>query len=146
MEENRFRSFFSRIPSSLHHSYKQIGLPMKKLINQVSQRPWVSALQIIVTVGVFVIGVYIRQVDTSIGNVRTDLASFKSEASTASQRNFDMMFKHFTNDELHAPRSLVVMKPEFAIYQELRNEQVKELRDGQIRIQNLLEKHLTDSK
>jgi hypothetical protein len=39
------------------------------------------------------------------------------------------VFKHLTNDELHPPKSIVVTKAEFSIYQEMRNEQMRSIKD-----------------
>lgn len=48
------------------------------------------------------------------------------------------LFKHLTNDELHCPRSVVVSKAEFAIYQEMRQRQMEGVReDINARITNL---------
>jgi hypothetical protein len=41
----------------------------------------------------------------------------------------DKLFRHLTNDELHSPRSLVVSKAEFNIYQEMRQRQMNDIRD-----------------
>lgn len=109
---------------------------------QVTLKPWVNVLQIIVPVFLFILGVYIHQVDTSIANVKSELMAFKAESELVSSKQFDMLFKHMTNDEIHTPKSIVVTKPEFVIYQELRNDQMKELRDGQYRLQCLVEQKL----
>ena len=36
----------------------------------------------------------------------------------------DKMFKHLTNDEIHAPRSIFVNKSEFDLYQKFRDSQM----------------------
>ena len=41
----------------------------------------------------------------------------------------EKIFKHLTNDEMHCPKSVVVSKAEFAIYQEMRNRQMESLRE-----------------
>lgn len=41
----------------------------------------------------------------------------------------DKMFKHFTNDEMHSPRTMTVLKPEFEIYQKMRDKQMDEMND-----------------
>lgn len=48
------------------------------------------------------------------------------------------LFKHLTNDEIHTPKSVVVSKGEFAIYQEMRNEQIRDLRDDLMEIKSIL--------
>jgi ACR3 family arsenite efflux pump ArsB len=42
----------------------------------------------------------------------------------------DKLFKHLTNDELHAPRTIVVTKPEFMIYQRMRDQQMEDIKDA----------------
>lgn len=51
------------------------------------------------------------------------------------------LFHHLTNDELHAPRSLVVTKAEYTIYQQMRDAQMKDLKDGIIDIKAMLVEH-----
>jgi hypothetical protein len=59
------------------------------------------------------------------------------------------LFKHLTNDEMHCPRSLTVMKPEFLIYQNMRDKQMDDMREGLRRVENtvahvadLMERHI----
>jgi len=52
-----------------------------------------------------------------------------SGISTRSKDIDDKLFRHLTNDEIHSPRSLVVTKPEFLIYQEMRDKQMDDLKD-----------------
>ena len=40
------------------------------------------------------------------------------------------LFKHLTNDDMHTPRSVVVDKETFALYQVMRDKQMGDLRDG----------------
>jgi hypothetical protein len=87
-------------------------------------------LQILVPILLFVLGVYIRQVDTNIDNVRKDIVSVKTDIKT----NYDLLFKHMTNDEMHAPRSMVLTRPEFAIYQSFRDKQMTDLTNMQIQM------------
>lgn len=41
----------------------------------------------------------------------------------------DKMFKHLTNDEIHTPKSIVVSKPEFTIYQTMRDKQMSDIKE-----------------
>lgn len=107
---------------------------------------WDSVLKYALPIMLFVLGVYIRQVDSSINLVRSELKDYKMYTCETMKEYSDKMFKHMTNDEMHAPRSMVITKPEFAIYQELRNDQMKELREGMLRIQALLERHAENDK
>jgi len=45
------------------------------------------------------------------------------------------MFKHLTNDELHCPRSLMVTKAEYNIYQTMRDRQMADIKDQLSRIE-----------
>jgi hypothetical protein len=56
------------------------------------------------------------------------------------------LFKHLTNDEMHCPRSITVTKPEFLIYQSMRDKQMDEMRNGINRIENLIERHVEASE
>jgi len=50
----------------------------------------------------------------------------------------DKLFKHLTNDELHAPRSIVITKPEFMFYQQMRDEQMVSIKDAVCEIKALV--------
>jgi hypothetical protein len=41
----------------------------------------------------------------------------------------DKMFKHFTNEEIHIPRSTVVTKAEFDLMTKMRDKQVEDLKE-----------------
>ncbi len=41
----------------------------------------------------------------------------------------EKLFKHLTNDEIHTPKSIVVSKAEFDIYQVFRDKQMSDLKD-----------------
>jgi hypothetical protein len=53
----------------------------------------------------------------------------------------DKMFKHLTNDEMHSPRSIIVTKPEFMLYQQMRDRQMADLKDGIQEIKIILREH-----
>lgn len=85
---------------------------------------------------------WMQGIDKSIDKV--DLAVKETNA---------MVFKHLTNDEMHTPRSIAVMKPEFTIYQSMRDQQVKDQKDqlcamnnGILRIEAMVEKHMENEK
>lgn len=54
----------------------------------------------------------------------------------------EKLFKHLTNDEIHTPRSVVLTRAEFAIYQDFRNKQNDDLKASLCRIEALLQKHM----
>jgi len=41
----------------------------------------------------------------------------------------ERLFKHFTNDEMHTPRSLAIMRPEFQMYQAMRDQQMADIKN-----------------
>lgn len=48
----------------------------------------------------------------------------------------EKLFKHLTNDEMHTPRTLVITRPEFDIYQELRQRQMVDIKESLTEIKN----------
>jgi hypothetical protein len=52
------------------------------------------------------------------------------------------LFRHLTNDELHCPRSMVVTKAEFSIYQSMRDVQMKDIKDDLSDIKKMMETHM----
>jgi hypothetical protein len=51
------------------------------------------------------------------------------------------LFKHLTNDELHGPRSLMMTKVEFELYQKFRDQQMGELKADLVDIKKMLLTH-----
>jgi hypothetical protein len=54
----------------------------------------------------------------------------------------DKVFKHLTNDEIHAPRSMYTTKGDFEFYQKYRDAQIAKLDSYLCRIENLLMEHM----
>ena len=52
------------------------------------------------------------------GNINTRLTDIDTK-----------LFKHLTDNEIHSLRNLIVTKPEFLIYQEMRDKQMNDLKD-----------------
>jgi hypothetical protein len=50
------------------------------------------------------------------------------------------LFKHLTNDELHCPRSLMVTKAEYNIYQTMRDRQMMDIKEQLSRIECNMDK------
>jgi 23S rRNA maturation-related 3'-5' exoribonuclease YhaM len=50
------------------------------------------------------------------------------------------LFKHLTNDELHCPRSMVVSKAEYTIYQTMRDRQMIDIKEQLSRIECNIDK------
>ena len=53
----------------------------------------------------------------------------------------DKLFKHLTNDEMHGPRSLMVTKPEFSLFQAMGDAQMKDIRDAIYDVKMMLKDH-----
>jgi len=51
------------------------------------------------------------------------------------------LFSHLTNDELHCPKSMVVTKAEFIIYQTMREKQMADIKDDLADIKRILLKN-----
>ena len=80
--------------------------------NSDGQKHWTESFRIftpiLVTVAIFMLG---------------------SLQSTVSKID-DKLFKHFTNEEIHIPRSTVVTKAEFDLMTKMRDSQVGDLKDA----------------
>lgn len=48
------------------------------------------------------------------------------------------VFKHLTNDEIHAPRSTFVNKSEFDLYQKFRNDQMTQINNSICDLKNVI--------
>jgi hypothetical protein len=57
----------------------------------------------------------------------------------------DKLFKHLTNDELHTPRSMVISKAEFLLYQNMRDLQMKEIKDAVFEIKDNVKHHILNN-
>ena len=58
-----------------------------------------------------------------------------SSMNSTMTRIDEKLFKHLTNDEIHSPKSMVVSKAEFSIYQGFREREMNELRLSQNEMQ-----------
>ena len=85
--------------------------------------PLLEYLRLLTPLGILILGFYIN-------SVKSDIKEIDSK-----------IFKHLTNDELHAPRSLVVTKPEFLIYQDMRDKQMTDIKKSVDKIEYLVERH-----
>jgi len=95
---------------------------------QQRKKDWLGLVTpILVTIMLFML----QGLNGEIGGIKGDLKETNM-----------MVFKHLTNDELHCPRSVTVTKPEFLIYQNMRDKQMDDIRASNIRIEGLLEKHM----
>lgn len=91
---------------------------------------WKETLRFATPLLLIVINVCIGMVLSNQSDIKTSIAGID-----------DKLFKHLTNDEMHSPRSVVVTKPEFTLYQEMRESQLKDIRDNMIDIKVMLKDH-----
>ena len=107
-------------------------------------------LQICVPVLIFVLGVYIHQVDSNISgvkeqvktvkeqvdknvdSVKTQLVTYEETVKEDLKDYNTKVFTHLVNDEIHTPKTIVITKPEFLLYQEMRSQEMSNLREVQI--------------
>lgn len=74
-------------------------------------KSWTEWLRLITPIGIFILGVFVTDINKKIDCIDQKL------------------FIHLTNDEMHSPRSLVVTKPEFTMYQVMRDKQMEDIRE-----------------
>jgi hypothetical protein len=77
-----------------------------------------SVTPVLITIGIFY-----------LGGIKSDISKID-----------DKLFRHLTNDEIHAPRTMVVNKSEFEIYQIMRDRQMTDLKDITCRIEAKVDK------
>lgn len=94
-------------------------------------KSWLEYLRIITPVGIFVLTVYVNMMNTTIMGVKSEVTEMRAE-----------LLHHLTNSDLHMPRSTVTSKDEFTIYQNMRDKQTQDIKDGISRVENLLQKHM----
>lgn len=111
---------------------------MTKDDNNNSKVAWFRFITpILVTIAVVMLGSMERNVNEKFIGINEKIGIISSTVTDIDIK----LFKHLTNDEMHSPRSLIVTKPEFLIYQNLRDIQMKDIKDGVNRIFDLMEKH-----
>jgi hypothetical protein len=99
------------------------------------RRSWTEYFRIITPFFLFILTLLAGSIQSKLNDIDTKL------------------FKHLTNDEIHSPKSLVITKPEFLMYQAMRDLQIKDVKDCTIEtkqdvkdIKNLIEKHMLSDK
>jgi hypothetical protein len=97
-----------------------------------TEKPWHSNYVVIANLIMPILMVFCAYYTSTI---QTNI----NETKTKVEQTYDLIFKHVTNDEMHSPRSVVVSKSEFMIYQEFRAQQMAELRQDMKEIKTLIE-------
>jgi hypothetical protein len=64
-----------------------------------------------------------------IGGMRSDMTKVETSLSAQISSVDIKLFKHLTNDEIHTPKSIVISKPEFTIYQTMRDKQMSDIKE-----------------
>lgn len=89
---------------------------------------WITPIA--VTIAIFV-----------LSGLRSDVSNFKTDIKFQLTAIEDKMFKHLTNEEIHCPRSSMVQKAEFDLYQKMRDKQMDSMecliRDIKIMIKDI---------
>lgn len=79
------------------------------------------ATPVLTTLGLFIIG----YMGSSLGN---QISNTKTEIIQKVDKLDDKLFRHLTNDEMHTPRSIAVDKNQFELINQMRSEQITDLR------------------
>jgi hypothetical protein len=93
-------------------------------------------LRLFTPVGVFLIGIIGFFIQREINTIDSNLVEVKESVKDVDNK----LFKHLTNDEMHMPRTVGVTKAEFMMYQTMRDEQIKDIKDAVLDIKNLIKK------
>ena len=101
---------------------------------------WLRYLQVVVPVFLFIISVYISQINSNINDVKADVKDYKTETNKKIDGYSSQVFTHLTNDEMHCPRSMVVSKVEFNMYRDMIQTQSNNLIIRINEVKNILEK------
>jgi len=99
-------------------------------VKDVSLFSW---LRLVTPILLIFISFYINTIDKKISCLDNTLATLD-----------ERILKHMMNDEMHTPKSMVVTKAEFSIYQEMRNDQMTSLKDDMFELrkgQNMMSKN-----
>ena len=91
-------------------------------LNRITE--WFRAITPIAMVFLSIIGWLISG---KISGIESDIKELK-----------DMTFKHLTNDEMHSPRSMTVLKPEFTMYMNMVNQQLQGMSNEMVEIKNYI--------
>jgi hypothetical protein len=77
--------------------------------NNNGTRSWTELFRLITPFFLFILTLLAGQINSKINNID------------------EKLFIHLTNDEMHTPKSIVISKAEFSIYQEMRKNQMENL-------------------
>lgn len=99
----------------------------------MADKHWTENFRVITPILLLVMSAFLTYLIADFSNFKTDI---KTQLTCIDEK----MFKHLTNDEMHSPRSLIITKPEFEMYQSMRDKQMNDIKDSMSRIERNLEK------
>lgn len=88
---------------------------------------WVGYLRLVTPLISFIVMFLIMTIKGDISRIENSVKDLDTK-----------MFKHITNDEMHSPRSLVVLKPEFQMYYNMINGQLNSINNEICEIKNYI--------
>ena len=83
---------------------------------------WTEVFSLLTPVMLFIMAFYLNGLRDDIRLMKTDISN------------------HLQNAEIHIPRSTVVSKDEFVIYQSMRDRQMADIKDSLIRLEEMIQK------
>jgi hypothetical protein len=102
---------------------------LKELQKANKPAHWTEGFRMLTPVGLAVVGYFISVMNGNFTRLDTDVKDMRIEIS-----------HHLQNSELHVPRSTVVSKDEFVIYQAMRDKQMVDLSCGISRIEDKMDR------
>lgn len=89
------------------------------------EESWMQIFRFLTPLFLFILTFYINSVKDGIGLLSTDLKDMRISVNS-----------HLQNSELHIPRATIVSRDEFIIYQNMRDKQMQDIKDGISRIES----------
>ena len=99
----------------------------------MEHKDWTESFRFITPLMLLIISAFLAYLISDFTNFKVDI---KGQLSCIDQK----IFTHLTNDEMHSPRSIIVTKPEFMMYQQMRDRQVEDIKDSLERVEKILDK------
>ncbi len=107
-------------------------------MNQVNtQKNWMEYLRLITPILIFILGVYVNQVDRNIEAAKKESHDSVVRIEATLNDINEKMFKHLTNDEIHTPKTIVMSKAEFSVYDQMRGQQITDIRQSIVELKTM---------
>ena len=91
----------------------------------MSDKHWTEYFRIITPITLLLISTLIGMSITNQNDIKTKLTGMEDKICSIDGK----MFIHLTNAEIHIPRSTVVSRDEFSLYQTMRDKQMNDLKE-----------------